>query len=165
MADSEKAHWGSSKTSLDTLISFWDRLLEILEYDNEREEIKYLLHCTTLNGKKSITESGRLYGGATDLPARASLASYVGLKGIWMAPSPVELPRRSPYGTQRMIFRVVDIIKYLGSKYEESGDDDENYMDEDKWDAVEQDNTKETKGKGSKKGKYKNDRKKEKSRG
>ena len=160
MADSEKAHWGSSKTSLDTLDSFWDRLLEILEYDNEREEIKYLLHCTTLNGKKSITESSRLYGGATDLPARAPLASYTGLKGIWMAPSPVELPRRSPYGTQRMIFRVGDIIKYLGTKYEESGDDDENDVDEDKWDAVQQDDIKETKGKGSKKGKDKKDRKK-----
>ena len=92
--------------------SFWEKLLETLEYDNEREEIKYLLHRTTLSGKKAITGSGRLYCGATDLLVRAPLASYCGLKGIWMAPSPVELPRRSPYDTQRMVFRVVTGMLY-----------------------------------------------------
>ena len=160
MAEYETEHWGTSKTSLDTLDSFWEKLLEILEYDNEREEIKYLLHCTTLSGKKAITGSGRLYGGATDLPARAPLASYSGLKGIWMAPSPAELPRRSPYGTQRMVFRVGDVIKYLGTKYENSSDDDDDNDDDDKWDTGGQDDKKATKGRGSKKGREKRDRKK-----
>ena len=163
MAENQKEEWGSSKTSLDALDTFWGKLLEILEYDNEREEIKYLLHCTTLNGKKAITESGRLNGGATDLPAKAPLASYLGLKGIWMAPSPPELPRRSPYGTQRMIFKVGDMIKYLGTKYEESGEEDDSVVnadDEDTWDAVQPDGIKEPKGRVSKKGKDKRERKK-----
>lgn len=157
MAEGEMENWGTSKTSLDTLDSYWNKLLEVLEYDNEREEVKFLLHSTTLKGKNSIKESGCLYGGPTDLPARAPLASYTGLKGVWMAPSPIELPSRSPYGTQRMVFRVGDIIKHLGTKYEE---DTEETNDEEKWDAEDDAEVQPIKGSGTKKGGKKKDRKK-----
>lgn len=128
----DRTDWGVSRTGKETLDAYWDKLLEKADY-NDKEEIKYFLHCTTLKGKKSITKSGKLYGGQTDLPARAPLASYAELKGIWLAISSLEMPRRSPYGTQRMVFRVRDIMTYLGNEMKD-GSDSEN---EDKWDAPE----------------------------
>ena len=157
MAEYTSEFWGTSKTSLETLDFYWDSVLKIVEFGCEREEIKFLIHCTTLTGKKLIKESGRLIGGSTDLPARAPLASYTGLKGIWMALSPMELPTRSPYGTQQMIFRVGDITKYLGRQYE---DESENVEDGDMLDATEEDVHSE-KDKKSRKGKKKERKRKQ----
>jgi hypothetical protein len=140
--DIDRSEWGHSQTSKEVLNDFWGKLLEKADYC-EKEEIKFFLHCTTLTGKKSIMKSGRLYGGQTGLPARAPLASYDDLKGIWLAISSKDLPRRSPYGTQRMVFRVRDIMTYLGTDLKEGSESD----NEDKWDAPESDDDK---GKGGK---------------
>ena len=39
MAECKTETCGPSQTSLDTVESFWERLLEMMEYDNEREEL------------------------------------------------------------------------------------------------------------------------------
>lgn len=143
--------WGVSKIKKETLDEYWGLLLEKADY-NDKEEIKFFLHCTTLKGKKSIIKSGRLFGGKTDLPARAPLASYEELKGVWLAISSEDLPRRSPYGTQRMVFRVRDIMTYLGTKPKDGSD----VEDDDRWDAPESD------GEEAKGGKSKKTRRKEK---
>ena len=136
MAECKTEIWGISETSLDTLDFYWNELMKVLEYENEREEIKSLLHCTTPKGKRLIEESGRLRGGSTDYPARAPLASHEGLKGIWMTFSTVELPARSPYGSRMMKFRVGDIINYLSTPYEEGIDEVD---EEDEWNVTEDD--------------------------
>lgn len=123
--------WGVPRTDKRTLDDYWDKLLEKADH-NEREEIKFFLHCTTLKGKKAITKSGCLIGGKTDLPARAPLASYEGLKGTWLAMSTRDLPSRSPYGTQRMIFRVRDIMQYMGMAEDTTARDSD-----DTWEAPE----------------------------
>lgn len=160
MAECDYENWGVSKTSKETLDEYWDALLYKADH-NEEEEIKFFLHCTSLTGRKKIETSGGLIGGYTNLPARAPLASYDGLRGIWLAPSPKELPTRSPYGTQRMVFKVRSIINYLRT-FDESRELDE----DDRWDAPEStDQDAGSKGKGKKdKGKAK-DKKKAKQRG
>lgn len=132
LEDVDRSEWGTSMTSQAMLDEYWEKLLKKAD-DYEQEEIKFFIHSTTLTGKKSIQKSERLNGGMTDLPARAPLASYCGLKGIWFAMSNRELPRRSPYGTQRMKFRVRDIMTYLGRKIEDKRDSD----DDDRWDTSE----------------------------
>ncbi|KAL4235609.1 hypothetical protein ACF0H5_004005 [Mactra antiquata] len=142
----DRSEWEAPKTSKAMLDEYWDKLLKKAD-DNEQEEIKFFLHCTTLNGKKSILKCGRLNGGTTTLPDRAPLASYLGMKGIWFAIAPRELPRRSPYGTQRMKFRVRDIMTYLGRPI------DTNDIDEDdQWHATEEDQGLEKEKKGKAKG-------------
>lgn len=130
--DVDRSEWGASGTSRDTLEEYWNKLLEKADYF-EKEEIKFFYHCTSLTGKRSIMHCKQLNGGKTDLPAKAPLASYDGLKGVWLAISSKDLPNRSPYGTQRMVFRVKDIFTYMGKDLTEHSDS------EDRWDAEESD--------------------------
>ena len=147
--------WGHSKTDKATLDEYWDKLLERAD-KNDKEEIHYFLHCTSQKGRKGIEKSGYIKGGGSDLPAHAPLASYPGLKGTWFALSGKELPTRSPYGTQRMRFKVKDILAYLGTDGQTEDRDSD-----DVWDAPEEENTAKsgTGGKGQK-GKAKGQKKK-----
>ena len=78
---------------LNELESFWETLIEIMD-DKEREEIKFLSHSTTLSCQRSITKSGRLIGGNTDLPNGVPLSRFHEINGVWMSPSTAVLPRR-----------------------------------------------------------------------
>ena len=139
------------------LDDYWDELLKKADH-NEEDEIKFFCHCTTLKGKKGIEQAGCLIGGPTNLPARAPLASYEGLRGIWLAPALKELPKRSPYGSQRLVFRVRDIMAYLGQDFQEDNDDTD---EDDKWNAPETESVNDKPVSG-KRGKKKADRKKPK---
>jgi len=143
-----------SETSKETLDEWWEEVMKIADYLNQ-EEIKYFLHCTTLKNKEAILKKETLRGGYTGLPKRAPLASNPEVLGIWIAPSTVERPDRSPYGSHQMRIKVRDLMNFMCGTL-----DDENDVDDDeKWDA--ESDEEETTSKGGKKGKRKEKKKKQ----
>ncbi|KAL3863567.1 hypothetical protein ACJMK2_005318 [Sinanodonta woodiana] len=129
----------------DILEDYWEDLVRVAEH-LEREEIKYFLHCTSLKGKDLITKSKKLIGGYTELPERAPLALNKEMRGLWLAPSPADLPTKSPYGTQRIVMKVRDVMTYLSSPTNE-----DDYNSDDRWDAPSSGEEDSAKGKKEKK--------------
>lgn len=148
----------------DMLEDYWEELLKHADF-YEAEEIKFFSHCTSINKKESILKSGRFEGGYTGLPKNAPLASNPDLVGIWLAPSTVDIPQKSPYGTHQMCMKAKDLISYMFQPYVEEVEVDS--VSDDRWDAAD-DSDEETcsggkgrKGKGSKKGKEQKSKKKQ----
>ena len=134
MADHEdRKEWGIPGLTKETLDEYWEELLEKAKM-NSKEEIHFFYHCTSIKAKADIVENGVILGSPTDMPVFSPLASYKGLIGTWFAVSSRELPSKSPYGSQRALFKVNEFMTYLSTEIKEP----EVYDHENRWDAPEE---------------------------
>ncbi|XP_045165049.2 uncharacterized protein LOC123528985 [Mercenaria mercenaria] len=98
--------------SKDKLDEYWRQLSGRIMFKAE-EEIVNFCHCTGIKARREIINDGVIYGSETDTPSSAPLASNEELRGTWFSLATNDLPRKSPYGSQRMKIRAEDFMACL----------------------------------------------------
>ncbi|XP_061166757.1 phytanoyl-CoA hydroxylase-interacting protein-like [Saccostrea echinata] len=102
----------------------WEKLLKIQEF-YEMDTVSHFFHCTSKSCKNEILHSRMLRGEITESPELAPLAANTNLKGVWfvLALEERELPKISPYGTQRIRIPASVMMNYMVNTSLDDDDD------------------------------------------